>query len=145
MKATTKWLQKMQLETEIEGHTLKLDAKSPIGESSAMTPKELLLPAVAGCTAMDVIALMKKHKQPMESFTIENEAQMSESGMPKVFTRMDVNFYMTGNVDPAKYKEAVELSQTKYCGVSKMLAPAFPIHYHIFLNGEKIGEGQGHF
>lgn len=138
------WDEKMKFSADMGGHSLLMDAKSPIGSDQGPTPKQLVLAGVAGCTAMDVIALMKKHRQEVKTFVIDAQTDLTQ-GNPSVFTDITLLYKATGNIDPEKLKEAVTLSQTKYCGVSAMLAKNAPIHYKIELNGEMIGEGQAKF
>ncbi len=122
-----------------------MDSSAPFGKGEAMTPKQLVAAGLAGCTAMDVIALLKKHKQDVQSFDIDLEITTSTSGHPAVFTKAVLNFLVTGNVDAAILNEAVTLSQTKYCGVSAMLSKALPIEYVVTLNGNQVGRGEAHF
>lgn len=138
MKVLTKWTEKMKLVSTADGHEVSMDAKDPIGTDTAFTPKQLVIAGLAGCTAMDVVALMKKHKQPLESFEVETEVEKSTGGYPEVFVSAVLTFRLKGALDIAKVIEAVTLSQTKYCGVSAMLAKAFPITYRIEVNGEKV-------
>lgn len=145
MKNTLKWSKNMQFEATSEGHTVPMDAKPPIGHGTAQTPKELVAAGLGGCTAMDVIALLKKHKQPLDSFEVDVDIEMSKSGYPVVFTHALITFKVTGAVDPQILSEAVVLSQTKYCGVSAMLAQVFPIEYVVELNNEQIGRGAAKF
>jgi len=145
MKTVLNWTQNMEFNATAAGHTIAMDAKSPIGSDKHMTPKEMVLAGLGGCTAMDVVALMKKHKQTYTAFEVEVDANLTTGGMPKVFTDAVIVFKMQGSVDPEILKNSVTLSQTKYCGVSAMLAKAFPIKYEIHLNNEKIFEGQSHF
>ena len=143
--AKTVWTEKMMLTGEASGFTVPLDAKSPIGNGSAMTPKELVALGVCGCTAMDVLALLRKHKQPLESFDVSVDVETTEKTHPIVFKSLALTFTLTGNIDKDKVIESVELSQTKYCGVSAMIVKAAPIHYKIILNGEEIGSGEAHY
>lgn len=145
MKTSLKWTSGMKLTSEASGNIVAMDAKSPIGQGSAMTPKELVASGLGGCTAMDVIAWLKKHKQPFEAFEVIVDISTSEGGYPVVFKKAVVTFSLTGSVDKEVYIEAVKLSQTKYCGVSAMLVKAFPIEYVVVLNGEKINEGSAQF
>ena len=145
MKITTRWNDKMTFTASDGAHSTQMDTRSPIGSDSALTPKQLVVAGLAGCTAMDVVALLKKHKQSIESFEVETEVEKSSGGYPEVFTSALLTFRLKGAIDPARAIEAVMLSQTKYCGVSAMLSKAFPIRYRIELNGEGIGEGQAHF
>jgi len=145
MKSTLKWLADMKFEAETEGNSVSMDAKAPLGKGSAQTPKELVAAGLGGCTAMDVIALLKKHKQPLESLEIDVEIETNKTGYPSVFTHALLSFKAQGAIDPKILQEAVHLSQTKYCGVSAMLSKALPIEYVVFLNNEEIGRGKAEF
>ena len=145
MKTIIKWNEKMNFSAQSDSNLIAMDAKSPIGEGKAMTPKELLGAGLGGCTAMDVVALLKKHKQDYQSMQVDVDINASSGGHPVVFTDAKVTFHVTGNVDPAILLESVKLSQTKFCGVSAMLSKAFPIQYDVILNNENIGSGQADF
>lgn len=145
MKAILKWTGGMEFTASSENNTVTMDAKAPLGQAKAMTPKELVASGLAGCTAMDVIALLKKHKQVFDTFEISTEVTPSNSGHPIVFKEVLLTFKVTGNVEPAVLIESVQLSQTKYCGVSAMLSKAVPINYEILLNGESIKKDKAKF
>jgi putative redox protein len=139
MKVVTKWTEKMRFVASADGHDVRMDTKAPIGTDTALSPKQLVIAGLAGCTAMDVAALMKKYNQPVEGFEIEAEVEKSSGGYPEVFTSALLIFRLNGVLDESKVIEAVTLSQTKYCGVSAMLAKAFPIRYRIEINGKPVG------
>lgn len=145
MKAHLAWEQKMVFNIDAAGNSVKADARPPIGEAKAMAPKELLLSALGSCTAMDVVALLKKHRQQVDKFEIDVEADLSEGGHPKVFTGVKLTFSITGEVDPTKALESVQASQTRFCGVSAMLSRAFPISYDVLVNGALVGSGRADF
>ncbi len=145
MKVNCKWLERMKFEAVSDGHAVMMDAKSPLGTDSAPSPKSMVLVAICGCTAMDVIALMKKYKQDVKNFFIESEAELVEKKLPKVFSRVNLAYRLEGEIDRAKLVEAVTLSQTQFCSVSAMIAKACPIEYKIFLNNELVGEGRANF
>lgn len=145
MKAELNWSDKMLFHAQAGDHQVAVDAKPPIGSAQGMAPKELLLSALMSCTAMDVVALLKKHKQKLERFRITIEAPISEGGHPKTFTRADLLFDVAGEIDEAILLASVRASQTQFCGVSAMLSRAFPISYSIMLNGSAIGSGSAHF
>jgi putative redox protein len=145
MKAHLRWTEGMKLSAESAENSVMMDAKSPMGQGQAMTPKELVAAGLGGCTAMDVLALFKKHKQPFESFEVIVDITPSTAGYPVVFESAVISFIAQGQIDKNIYIDAVKLSQTKYCGVSAMLAKALPIKYIVILNGEKINEGTAHF
>jgi len=135
----------MAFEGQAGNYAVPMDAKTPIGKESAPTPKELVALGLGGCTAMDVIALLKKYKMPPKAFRVDVDIQTSTGVQPAVFERALLEFVVEGEVDPAKLIEAVSLSQTKFCGVSAMLAKAHPIDYRIVLNGKEIGKGSARF
>lgn len=145
MKIQCTWTEKMKFAAEADNHVIAMDSKAPLGSDSALTPKQLLLAAICGCTAMDVVALLRKYKQPLEFFQVEANAELTEDKHPVVFKDVRLIFKFTGEVDPPKVLEAVTLSQTKYCGVSAMVSKAVPISYVIELNGNKVGAGQADF
>jgi putative redox protein len=145
MKLKCKWMNSMKFMAEADGHQVAMDAKSPIGEDSAMTPKHLLLAGISGCTAMDVAALLKKYKQSFESLEVDADADLSTGVFPAVFTEVRLIFKVNVNVEAARFLEAVKLSQTKYCGVTAMVSKSVPITYSVELNGEGIGSGVADF
>lgn len=145
MKSVLKWLDGMKFEAQSEQNSIHMDAKPPLGQAQGMTPKELVAVGLAGCTAMDVIALLKKHKQGHKDFQVGVEVTPSTTGHPVVFDKILLTFEATGDIDPKVLLESVLLSQTKYCGVSAMLSKAVPIDYAVILNGSEIGRGQAQF
>lgn len=145
MEVTLNWRDGMAFTGNAAGHEVPMDAKSPIGKGAAPTPKELVALGLGGCTAMDVIALLKKHKQPPTAFETRVNVTTSTGKNPAVFENAEVLFVVEGAVEPSLLLESVELSQTKYCGVSAMLLKAFPITYRVELNGAEIGRGEARF
>lgn len=144
MKISTIWKEKSHFETTDGENMAHMDAKPPFGNGSALSPKQLVLSAIGGCTGVDIAGLMRKYKQDMKGLRIEADAPVSE-GHPAVFTQVQLDFYFEGTIDPAKAMEAVTLSQTKYCGVSAMIAKACPIYYRVHINGALVGNGQANF
>jgi putative redox protein len=145
MKLIAKWIEKMHFAAEAGGLSVPMDAKPPIGSGVALTPKDLVLAGLCGCTGMDVVALLRKNKQSMEGMEISAEATPREGSHPMVFREVKLIFEVRGPVDRDVLLESVRLSQTKYCGVSAMLARAFPINYEVRLNSETIGTGSAEF
>lgn len=145
MKVDLVWSDKMLFEARAGAHRVAVDVRAPLGSNRGMAPKELLLSALASCTAMDVVALLKKHKQRLDSLNVGVEAPISEAGYPKQFTRADLVFDASGEIDPDVLLDSVRASQTRFCGVSAMLSRAFPIAYRVFLNGTQIGAGDANF
>ena len=145
MKLKSVWREKMRFTAEVDNHSIPMDTKSPIGEDTAATPKQMLIAAICGCTGMDVVALLKKCHQPFSKFEIEADALVTEGVHPVVFKEVQLVFKLEGNMEKEKVLEAITLSQTKYCSVSAMLSKSFPIHYTVQLNSESIGVGSAQF
>lgn len=145
MKSSVKWKEGMMFEGSAGPHVIPLDAQPPLGKNSGPTPKELLTIALAGCTSMDVVALMKKFKEPLSTFEVDVDATPVTQGHPSVFEKVEIVYRVTGEVSSEKLLEAIHLSQSKYCSVSAMLSKAFPISYRVVLNGMEIGTGASKF
>jgi putative redox protein len=91
------------------------------GEDSAPTPLEVVLQALAGCTAMDVLSMLRKRKKNIEYFSIELDAERAFEH-PKVFTKINLIYLLKSpdaNID--EFKHIISLSQDKYCSVSSMI------------------------
>ena len=101
------------------------------GDNDGFSPVELVLVALGGCTAMDVISILKKKQQDVTGFDIRVDGERAETH-PKVYTRIFVECIITGHhIDPAAVDRAVELSLTKYCPVQAMLKNSVPIEHKI--------------
>jgi putative redox protein len=96
------------------------------GENAGLRPMEILLSALAGCSSMDVIHIMKKQRQHLERLEVEVHGERAEA-VPAVFTSIHLRFNGYGTFDLLKFQKAVELSMEKYCSVSKMLQPTVTI------------------
>lgn len=145
MNAKVTWTEGMAFTAETGGASYTMDAKRPLGTETGATPKEFVAAAICGCTAMDVAALLKKYKQNFRSLVVSAEIESTSGSQPVVFKNVNLLFDVEGEIEPEKLKEAVHLSQTKFCGVSAMIAKVAPIHYTIRLNGESLGQGQAEF
>jgi putative redox protein len=123
MKARIRWLEPMSFVGESgSGHTVVMDGPPEHGgRDLAARPMELLLIGMGGCTAFDVVHILKKARQAVTGCEAELEADRAEQE-PKVFTRIHVHFIVTGRDLSEKHvRRAVELSATKYCSASIML------------------------
>jgi putative redox protein len=131
-----KWAGDMAFEALVDGHRIMVDSKPEAGRlSMGPRPKPLLMLSLAGCTAMDVISILKKMKVDVKTFSISVEGNITEEH-PRQFTSMHLLYEFTGNdLPPDKIKHAIELSQEKYCGVSATLKKAIDISYEIKING----------
>jgi len=111
-------------------HWVNLDGPEEFGgSSSASSPKELLLLSLAGCTGSDVVSILKKKRVNMDGFEINIMADVTEEH-PKVFTKVHLEYVFYGeDINPKDVERAIDLSQTKYCGVTAMLQKAMEINH----------------
>jgi putative redox protein len=133
MKARVKWVEGMAFMGESEsGHAVVMDGAPDIGgRNLGARPTEMVLLGLGGCTAIDVVFILKKARQPVEDCSIEIEAERSDA-VPKVFTKIHLHYVVKGaGLDPKQVERAVRLSAEKYCSVSHMLNKAVEItHDH---------------
>lgn len=110
------------------GYTLPLDAAVEHGgQGGGFRPLELMLVSLAGCTAMDVLSVLRKKRQTVTAFEVRVTSQRADEH-PKVYTDIEIEYVVTGrNVDPAAVARAIELSETKYCPAQAMLRPTVNI------------------
>jgi len=144
MKILTTWQGKMRFEASSGEHSSVMDAPPPFGEGQALSPKQLLLASICGCTGVDVAARLRKHRQSPTKFTMEADAPKRD-GKPATFDSVTIDYFFEGVVDAHIAIDAVVSSQTEDCGVSAMIAAHCPIYYRVYLNGELIKEGQSAF
>jgi putative redox protein len=132
IKATL--LNGLSFEVEVDGHKIYLDTSAEHGgKNLGPRPKPMMMVALAGCTGMDVAAILKKMKVEVESLTVEVEGEVTEDH-PRRFSGMKVIFRVKGkDVLRESVEKAVMLSKTKYCGVSANYSEAFPIEYDIII------------
>jgi putative redox protein len=128
------WLDNMAFKTEVNGHELVIDASSEVGgENRGPRPKPLMLVALAGCTGMDVVSLLKKMRVEVEAFSVKVVGDVTEEH-PKHFDAMHVIYEFKGKDLPMdKLVKAVTLSDEKYCGVSATLKKGIKITHEIVI------------
>jgi putative redox protein len=123
MKCRVKWLDRMTFVGESgSGHAVVMDgAPEHGGRDLGIRPMEMLLLGVGGCTAFDVVSILKKSRQAIVDSEVEVDSDRAQE-VPKVFTRIHIHFIVSGKgLDPAKVEKAVNLSAEKYCSASIML------------------------
>jgi len=124
MKARVKWLDNMSFVGESgSGHSIVMDgAPESGGGNLAARPMEMVLMGMGGCTAFDVVMILKKARQPIEDCIIELSAERADD-IPKVFTKIHVHYVVKGKgLSEKQVEKAVNLTAEKYCSVSIMLA-----------------------
>lgn len=147
MKSQLNYVSGMAFESTMRGHVVKIDSSPGVGGGADQgpTPKELLLTSIIGCSAMDVVAILRKNKISFDRFSISGEAT-PRAEHPRVFTDVQVTFSVDGaEVVPDRVVDAVQLSMTKYCGVSAMVWPVVPIHYAVICNGLEVIRSEARF
>ena len=123
MKTRITWLEDMTyVARSPSGHALVLDGPPELGgHNLGPRPMEMVLMGMGGCTAVDVVHILRKARQDLRGCELQVEAERADSD-PKVFTRIRVHFILTGEDLSAKHVErAIELSAEKYCSASIML------------------------
>ena len=104
------------------GHSVVMDGSPDAGgRDLGIRPMEMVLLGLGGCTAFDVISILKKSRQAVVDCVLEIDSDRADT-IPKVFTRIHIHFVISGkNLDRAKVKRAIDLSADKYCSASEML------------------------
>lgn len=131
MKARIKWIENVAFVAESgSGHALVMDgAPEGGGRNLGPRPMEVVLMGTGGCTAYDVVHILKKSRAPVSDCVVEIEAERAGED-PKVFTKIHFHFIVTGNsLKPAQVERAVHLSAEKYCSASIMLGKTAAISH----------------
>ncbi len=121
------------------GHTLVMDDGS--GDTGAR-PAELLVVAQAGCTAMDVVSILRKKRQGIARYEVRVSGEQRDEPAPNVFERMNVVHVVEGDVTVEAVRRAIELSATRYCTVTANLASGVTEIHHAYLVRDAAGEEQ---
>ncbi len=131
MKGTIKWKEGFNLEAiSNSGHSIIMDAAQESGGTDkGARPMEFLLLALGGCTAMDILVILKKMRKEIESFEVQMEAERAEEH-PRVLTKIKVLYLLKGkDLKESEIERAVNLSKDKYCSVGAMLNKVAEIDY----------------
>lgn len=139
MDAKVTWQQSLSFTgTADSNFTVPLGTDPEIGVANdGFRPLELMAISLAGCTAMDVVSILRKKQQEVTAFEVQVHADQAEEH-PKVFTHIVITYLLTGhNLDEKAVLRSIELSVTKYCPAQAMLGKVMPMElcYEIF-NGE---------
>lgn len=133
------WMGKMQFNALVNDHTIVMDGPEKVGgEDNGPIPKPFVLTALAGCTGMDIAALLKKADKSVSDFNMKVIGEISKKA-PIEYIAIHVVYEFTGapqNQEAAL--NAVTDSQEKYCGVSSMLKKALPVTWEVKYNGTEI-------
>ncbi len=132
MKITLRQINKaVRFEAQNErGHTVLVEGgQNAGGENLAPSPTELLMISQASCTAVDIVELLRKMRQPLEHLEIVAEGKRAEDQIPKIFTGIHLHYKVYGDVKESKVEKAIKLSIEQYCTVSKMIEHITTITY----------------
>jgi len=108
-------------------HKIEIDSGS---EKTANSPMELVLIALCGCTASDVVGILRKKREPFTGLEVQAKSERA-SGHPAVYTAIHLTYLVRGQVSRKAMEDAVRLSKEKYCSVSAMLEKTAKITYTI--------------
>ncbi len=104
------------------GNKIQMDAgPNDGGHELGMRPMQLLLVAFGGCSAIDLIGILRKQREPLQDLKITITGEREQGVVPSLYTEVHAHFRLFGNVDPEKAQKAVSLSVDKYCSVAKTL------------------------
>ena len=136
---TSTWQGKLAFVSSVGDHEVRTDAGAAHGgENSGASPKMLMMVALAGCTGVDVAAILEKMRIPVAAIAITVEGELTDD-TPSVYTAMHIVYRFTGRqLNAGKLQRAVELSMDKYCGVSAMYRKIMDITWEI-----RMVEGDG--
>lgn len=140
MESTVRLESGMAFDVEVGEHHFEIDAHAEFGgQGLGPPPKALVLSALAGCAAMDIISILRKMRAEPESLDVKASADVT-TDHPKVFDGMKVIVTATGGIPTKKLWKAVALSRDRYCGVAAMLKAHGPIAYEVVVDGEVVPE-----
>jgi putative redox protein len=133
MKSRIKWIQDVMFLGESgSGHSVVMDgAPEAGGRNLGFRPMEMVLLGLGGCSAFDVMMILKRGREQVTDCVVELDAQRAETD-PKVFTKIEMRYVVTGrSLDRKKVERAVSLSAEKYCSASAMLAKSAQITHTV--------------
>ena len=135
MKARVKWVQDVTFLGESgSGHSVVMDgAPDAGGRNIGFRPMEMLLLGLGGCSAFDVLLILRRGREAITDCVVEIEAQRADTD-PKVFTAIEMVYKVSGkNLDANKVERAVSLSAEKYCSATKILSSTAKITHRVEL------------
>jgi putative redox protein len=119
------------------GHSIVMDSTE--GDSGPR-PAELLMVALAGCTAMDVVSILRKKRQPVMHYEVRVSGEQRDDPHPHVFERIRILHVVEGDVEVEAIRRAIELSAMRYCTVTANLASGVAEIRHAYLVRDAAGE-----
>ena len=130
-RARVRWVENLKFVGDApSGHSILMDGPPESGgDNVAIRPGEMTLVALGGCTSIDVVSMLRKMRVDLTDFEVVVDAEPAED-YPKVWTKIHIKYIIKGrNIEEAKVKRAIELSEEKYCSVSAMLKGSAELTY----------------
>ena len=125
--ATVKWTGGEEfLATTPSGHSVPFDADGK--HNAAPSPMEMLLAALGACSSVDVVLILAKKRQKLTSLQVDVSGEKATEP-PAVWTKIEMGYRLTGELDEKAVRDSIELSQNKYCSVAAMLGKTAEISY----------------
>lgn len=101
------------------------------GVDGGIRPMEMILAAVSTCSAFEIVSILKKQRQELKNLDIRVKGNREKKGTSSPFTKIDVEFIITGNVDAEKAERAADLAINKYCSAKASLDPTIQVKHTI--------------
>ena len=121
--------------TNDRGNIVHMDtSEEQGGTGQGAGPMQLLIMGMGGCSGIDIISILTKGRQTIESFEVDIEAEREQGAIPSLYKKIHAHYTLSGDLDPEKVKRAIDLSLTKYCSVSKTLELTAEITYSYTVN-----------
>jgi putative redox protein len=121
--------------TDENNHTVRMDSSPESGgQNFGVRPMQMLLMGIGACSAIDVLAILKKQRQEVKDYKMVINGEREQGKEPSLWKEVDLEFYLYGNIDKDKAEKAVELAINKYCSVSTTLEKAgAKINWKVFV------------
>lgn len=137
-KITTSWKENLLFESDNpSGHKVLIDTSEENGGTNkGLGPKAMMLSALAGCSGLDVVSLLKKMRVEIDDYKMDVEAELTDEH-PKTYHKVTLDYHFYGSdLDEAKIKKAVDLSIEKYCGVMEMFRQFSKVNTNIYFHNK---------
>ncbi|WP_457653079.1 OsmC family protein [Rhodocaloribacter sp.] len=123
-----------------DGNTVDIDdaTSREDGVGKGVGPMQLVVMALGGCSAVDIVSILRKSRQKIDTFTIDVTGEKPDGVSPSLYERIHVHYALTGDLDANRVRRAVDLSLNKYCSVAKTLEPTARITASFSVNGERF-------
>ena len=105
------------------------------GDAVGFRPMELMLSSLGGCMSIDVLLILQKQKQEVLNYRVEVSGERTDA-IPSIFKKIELRFFVEGQIEAAKLQRAIDLSKDKYCPAFAIISKSSSIEYKYYLNHE---------